>query len=76
MAAIYKFKTQEVGIDDLTRTIIKVKEVPVSIQNIEFKLEDKIKELNDSKESLINMQKRIDELELEIIEIKSQLNIE
>jgi len=71
----YKFKTKEIGIDSKTRTIIKTEKVPATTQDSEFRLEEKEKELENLGQSLSDTQKRIDELEVEISVIKSELEI-
>ena len=71
----YKFKTDETGIDDLTRTIIKSVPMPAESQDTEFTLEQKENELAGAEKSLVDTKKKIDELKAEITEIKLALNI-
>ena len=71
----YKFKTDETGIDDLTRTIVKSVPVPATSQDTEFTLEQKENELAGAEKSLVDTQTRIDDLKAEIAAAKTTLNI-
>lgn len=71
----YKFKTDETGIDDKTRTIIKTEPVPATTKDTEFSLEQKEKELVEAEQALIDNQMRIDKLKTEIAKVKSDLKI-
>ena len=72
--ATYKFKTDEI-IDTKSRTIVKIEDVPATTKDSEFTLEQKEQQLVSAESSLVDAQKRIDDLTAEIAAIKSALKI-
>ena len=71
---VYRFKTDE-DIDTLSRTIVKTEDVPATIKEVEFRLEDKLKQLESLKKQKIDIEKQISDLTIEINEVKTELNI-
>jgi hypothetical protein len=70
-----KFKTEEIGVDNRTRTIVKTVIIPEKVRTEEFSLVDKEKELDELKRILVGAQADVDRVEEEIVEIKRQLDI-
>ena len=70
----FKFKTTE-NIDIKSRTIVKTEPVPATESKSEFTLEQKESELSSAEQSLVDAQKRVDDLTAEILEIKTALKI-
>ena len=69
----YKFKTDETGIDNQTRTIIST-EVVMETRIQEFTLEQFENGLEGLLDSKVSVEKQINSNEAEIAEIKKQLD--
>ena len=74
MAVTFEFKTTE-DIDAKGRTIVKTEPVAATESKTEFTLEQKENELVQAEQSLVDAQKRVDDLTAEIGIIKTALSI-
>lgn len=74
MVKIYKWKNDETGIDNKSRTVVSTENVTEE-RKTEFTIEQKEKELENINKQMEELIKTKQELEAEILKVRQELNI-